>query len=46
MLPSLLTITLSTGMYAADGNQATFIDPAKAGPDFALQGEYEAAAAD
>jgi hypothetical protein len=46
MLPSLLTITLSTGMYAADGNQATFIDPAKAGPDFALQGEYEAAPAD
>ena len=39
LLPALLVASLMLPAVAADKN-ATFIDPAKAGPDFKAQGEY------
>jgi hypothetical protein len=48
LVPALLlaTATFSTWAYAADANQDLALEPDKAGPDFALQGEYEATPAD
>ena len=35
------TVALSIATRAAEPKERTFIDPAKAGPDFGIQGEYE-----